>query len=248
MIAVSTLLKSCATPPASWPIACIFWPCAKFSCSVRCSVVSSAKTIALAPSSLAGIGGRDEKARRTRRGSRLRARRRAARSRPLPSRGLGDRGRAGRRDRARPPGSRIEGLPSPPAAFSAAGARRAKAALGRSSAPPASTAAMATGVELKMRANRTSAARRSSPLATSPGARLMTSERDGPGPPSLEKATLCRMRAGRTRPLARLEIDVERLRLHFARPPATMVVSIAPPSPAMMSPTLSWPSPNWARS
>ena len=25
MIAVSTLLKSCATPPASWPTACIFW-------------------------------------------------------------------------------------------------------------------------------------------------------------------------------------------------------------------------------
>ena len=32
MIAVSTLLKSCAMPPASWPIACIFWLCAKFSC------------------------------------------------------------------------------------------------------------------------------------------------------------------------------------------------------------------------
>ena len=31
MIAVSTLLKSCATPPASWPIACIFCDCAKFS-------------------------------------------------------------------------------------------------------------------------------------------------------------------------------------------------------------------------
>ena len=54
MIAVSTLLKSCAMPPASWPIACIFWLCAKFSCSVRCSVVSSAKTVALAPSSPPG--------------------------------------------------------------------------------------------------------------------------------------------------------------------------------------------------
>ena len=29
MIAVSTLLKSCATPPASWPMACIFCPCAE---------------------------------------------------------------------------------------------------------------------------------------------------------------------------------------------------------------------------
>ena len=54
MIAVSTLLKSCATPPASWPIACIFWLCAKFSCRVRCSVVSSAKMVALAPSSPRG--------------------------------------------------------------------------------------------------------------------------------------------------------------------------------------------------
>ncbi len=54
MMAVSTLLKSCATPPASWPIACIFWLWARFSCSVRCSVVSRAKTIALAPSSLSG--------------------------------------------------------------------------------------------------------------------------------------------------------------------------------------------------
>ena len=54
MIAVSTLLKSCATPPASWPMACIFWLCTRFSCSVRCSVVSSAKMVALAPSSLRG--------------------------------------------------------------------------------------------------------------------------------------------------------------------------------------------------
>ena len=34
----------------------------------------------------------------------------------------------------------------------------------------------------------------------SPGARLITSERDGPGAPSLEKATLWRMRTGSTRP------------------------------------------------
>ena len=63
MIAVRTLLKSCAMPPASWPIACIFWLCAKFSCSVRCSVVSSANTIALASSPPCAIGGRNEKAR-----------------------------------------------------------------------------------------------------------------------------------------------------------------------------------------
>ena len=34
----------------------------------------------------------------------------------------------------------------------------------------------------------------------SPGARLMTSVREGPGEPSLEKATRCRMRTGRKRP------------------------------------------------
>ena len=61
MIAVSTLLKSCAMPPASWPIACIFWLWAKFSCSVRCSVVSSAKTIALAPSSPCGSAAETKK-------------------------------------------------------------------------------------------------------------------------------------------------------------------------------------------
>ena len=50
MIAVSTLLKSCATPPASWPMACIFWAWTKLSCKVRCSVVSSAKTFTVASS------------------------------------------------------------------------------------------------------------------------------------------------------------------------------------------------------
>ena len=64
MIAVSTLLKSCAMPPASWPIACIFWLCAKFSCSVRCSVVSSAKTMALGAFVALRVGGGDEEARR----------------------------------------------------------------------------------------------------------------------------------------------------------------------------------------
>src|SRR5215831_5742479 len=83
--------------------------------------------------------------------------------------------------------------------FDADWARRANAELGRNTDPAESTAAIATGVELKMRAKRTSAARRSSPLM-SPGARLITRERDGPGAPSLENATLCRMRAGSSRP------------------------------------------------
>ena len=111
---------------------------------------------------------------------------------------------------------KMDGLP--PAAFSAPGASRANAALGRNSAPSAATSAMATGVELKMRASRTSAARRSSPPLTSPGARLITSEREGPGAPSLEKATLCRMRAGTTRPWRGLRSTSNCCGRHFARP------------------------------
>ena len=42
MIAVSTGWKSCAMPPASWPIWFIFCDWLKDSRSVRCSVVSSA--------------------------------------------------------------------------------------------------------------------------------------------------------------------------------------------------------------
>ena len=67
----------------------------------------------------------------------------------------------------------------------AAGASRAKAALERRMTPLASTEAIAIGVELKKRAKRTSAARRSSAFS-SPGARLMTSVREAPGVPSLE--------------------------------------------------------------
>ena len=48
MMAVSTLLKSCATPPASWPTASILWLCANFSSSAFCSVASM--TYRMAPS------------------------------------------------------------------------------------------------------------------------------------------------------------------------------------------------------
>ena len=99
MIAVSTLLKSCAMPPASWPIACIFWLCAKFSCSVRCSVVSSAKTVAHRPFVAAGIGGRNEEARRTLAGAVQRGVDRVDVALALARRG--DRLRRGRRGRAR---------------------------------------------------------------------------------------------------------------------------------------------------
>ena len=40
LIAVSRLLKSCATPPASWPIACIFWLWTNCASSVFSSVAS----------------------------------------------------------------------------------------------------------------------------------------------------------------------------------------------------------------
>ena len=42
MMAVSTLLKSCATPPASLPTASILWLWANFSSSAFCSVASMA--------------------------------------------------------------------------------------------------------------------------------------------------------------------------------------------------------------
>ncbi len=40
LIAVSRLLKSCATPPASWPTACIFWDWTNCASSVFSSVAS----------------------------------------------------------------------------------------------------------------------------------------------------------------------------------------------------------------
>src|SRR5471030_3264011 len=40
IIAVRRLLKSCATPPASWPTACIFCDCANWISRFFCSVVS----------------------------------------------------------------------------------------------------------------------------------------------------------------------------------------------------------------
>ena len=107
--------------------------------------------------------------------------------------------------------------------------------------------AIATGVELKMRANRTSAARKSSSPLISPGARLMTSEREGPGAPSLENATLWRIRAGSTLPRRGFRSTSNCCVVTSPGRPET-IDRIAPPSPAMRSPTLSWPGPNCARS
>ena len=85
MIAVSTLLKSCAMPPASWPIACIFWLWAKFSCSVALLGRVEREDDRARPFVARRVGGRDEQARRPRGLRALERRRRAARSRPLPS-------------------------------------------------------------------------------------------------------------------------------------------------------------------
>ena len=67
--------------------------------------------------------------------------------------------------------------------------------------PSPSISAIAIGVELKKRANLTSAARRFSP-GSSPAVRLRTSVRLSPGWPSAEKATRCSRRAGRRWPPA----------------------------------------------
>ena len=130
---------------------------------------------------------------------------------------------------------KMDGRPSCPCAFSASGARRAKAAFGRRSAPDASTAAMATGVELKIRAKRTSAARRSSAPFVSPGARLMTIERDGPGDSVAGESHLMED-AGRDEPaVPGLEVDVELVGRHIRLADRTSSTASAPPSPAMMS-------------
>ena len=214
MIAVRTLLKSCAMPPASCPIACIFWLCAKFSCSVRCSVVSSANTIALASSPLCASAAETKK--RADRAALALDRRIDRRDFAFAfARRRDRRAQAGviaLRDAAKDRGPDLAGrrLQSP-------GRQTRKGAVGSPHAPFASTVAIAIGVELKMRAKRTSAARKSSPVV-SLGPRSSTSVREGPGRPSLENATRWRMRTGRKRPWRRLQIDVELLGRHFARP------------------------------
>ena len=225
MIAVSTLLKSCAMPPASWPIACIFWLWAKFSCSVRCSVVSSAKTMRARALVALRIGGGNEEARRARRLAR-RARRRPARCRPCRrwrrrSRRRARRGRARRRRRR----STVGSARRPASAPRARGARRRRWRAAR--APSAPTEAIAIGVELKKRAKRTSAARKSSP-ASSPGARLSTSVREAPGSPALEKATRCSSRTGRNWPWRRLRSTSNRSVVTSPGRPETTLSSAAP--------------------
>ncbi len=198
MIAVSTLLKSCATPPASWPMACIFCAWAKLSCSVRCSVVSSAKMLAAVLA--VPLSSAETKNRADRSPAPFEARvdgrdvalaRRPRRHAPP----------AGPPGRARHAGSRSVRAARCPRRRSPNSC--AKAALERVITPRASTDAMAIGVELKKRAKRTSAARRSS-AGSSPGARLITRVRDEPGTPSCEKATRCSRRTGRLWPLRRL--------------------------------------------
>ena len=113
-------------------------------------------------------------------------------------------------------------------------------------APEPSSDAMAIGVELKKRAKRTSAARRSS-AGSSPGARLITSVRDGPGTRSSAKAMLCSSRTGRLCPPRRFRSTSNCSVLTSLGAPGT-ADSMAAPSPAMMSASVSPPEPTWARS
>ncbi len=113
--------------------------------------------------------------------------------------------------------------------------------------PPApSSDAIAMGVELKKRAKRTSAARRSS-AGSSPGARLITSVRDGPGMRSSAKAMRWRRRTGRLWPPRRRRSTSNCSVLTSLGAPGTPD-SMAAPSPAMMSPSVRPPEPTWARS
>ena len=189
-------------------------------------------------------GGRDEEPRRARRLAGEREIDRgdvapagARRGERFPERGVVAFGHAARRATA---------AIRPPDGFSAAGASRAKAPLARSTPPSAATEAIAIGVELKKRAKRTSAARRSSP-ASSPGAWLSASVRDGPGRPALEKATRCSSLTGRNWPPRRLRSTSKRSVVTSPGRPETTLSSAAP-SPATMSASLSCPAANWAMS
>ena len=177
MMAVSTLLKSCAMPPASWPTDSIFCCWRTWCSSARCSVMSMTLTITISlppapsatglmkkrperwpsPASVASIAGMT----------------------PTPSAAeasaaarlalvlIGDQvGRACARRPAATPGN-----------------MRRKGALVRPMRPLRSIAAMAIGVLLKKRAKRTSAARSASDTS-SPGERLSTTVRVAPGAPS----------------------------------------------------------------
>ena len=193
------------------------------------------------------IGGRDEEARRTRGARRLQRRRRAARSRPCPGRPRRS-PRAGRRGRARRRRSKIDSRPGRVglAARPARAARRRR--WSAAPRPSASTAAIAIGVELKMRANRTSAARRSSPLLVA-GRAVDHQRARGTGRAVAGKGDLVqdahRQDAARGGGLRSTSNCCGR---HFARRARTSWPSIAPPSPATMSSILSRPTPNWARS
>ena len=76
--------------------------------------------------------------------------------------------------------------------------------------------AMAMGVELKTRAKRTSAARKSS-AGSSPGARLSTSVREAPGNAVLAEGDAMQQPHRQALAVAPLQIDIELLGQHIAR-------------------------------
>ncbi len=172
-----------------------------------------------------GIGRGHEEAGRARGSPRLPATDRGARYRFALERRRRSR-RAAPRDPVRRRCRRSRGAGPEGCGFRASGASRAKAALGRNNPPEASTEAIATGVELKICAKRTSAARKSSSPLISPGARLITSDRDGPGAAVAGKGDLVEDARGHDAAPSRLQIDVELLRRRL--PPDSPTPSKAP--------------------
>ena len=215
MIAVSTLLKSCAMPPASWPIACIFWLWAKFSCSVALlGGVEREDDRARASSPLCGSAAETKK-RAERGGSPSSAASTGAMS-PLPSLAAASAARSAAWSRSATPaidrGPRFAGPRLQRRAARAARRRRWT----RSTPPSASTDAIAIGVELKKRGE-----------AHFGGAQILAGVAR---PAPVERPACATGRAGRrwrrrrgaaaapagSWPLAALEVDVELLGRHLA--------------------------------
>ena len=240
MIAVSTLLKSCAMPPASWPIACIFWLCDEILLQ-RALLGGVEREDGRARAFVAvGIGGRrDEEPRRARRLAPSSATSTGAMS-PLPApprRSL----RARRRGRARRRRRRSTAALRP-ASASAPPARGARRRRWRRST-------RAVGVDRSDRHRRRVEEAREAHLrgaqvlglGSSPGARLMHQRARGAGRAVAGEGDAVQDARPAEAAAAALEVDVELLASSLRPAGRRRWLISAAPSPATMSASLSPP-------
>ena len=184
MMAVSTLLKSCAMPPASWPTACIFWLCAILTFERlllgRLDGIDDRRLLGALAAGAVGDGVDVEADVALLVVGQHRVDRRDV---GLPLLGLFE--RRGRRRRGRARGSTVSRRTRRSTASRSTTDENSdrNGALVRTMRPLWSTPAIAIGVELKKRVKRISDAL-SSAEASSPCVRLSTMVRLGPGEPS----------------------------------------------------------------